>query len=167
MVQIFLAHSSQDSWFIDPIAENLRSINVDPYLAELDAPNPESLYDKLKRAILGSTAIFLILTHNVMKRLETRHVVDWEIATAKAYDKPVYVFRERDVEIPILISQLFVHVTFDPFNKRSMKKAMTRIVAIASKFKELKESEDLVSAAAIIIMIALGIVILAAIFARK
>ena len=164
MVQIFIAHGSQDAWLVNPIAQNLKSINVDPYLAELDAPNPVSLYDKLTRAIRSSTAMFLILTHTVMKSPETRDVINWEVATAKAYSKPVYVFRERDVEVPILISQILVYFTFDPFSKRSLKKAMNRIVDVASK---LKESEDLVWAAALIVLAFLGGVILAAMLARK
>lgn len=164
MAQVFIAHSSQDAWFVNPIAENLRSINVDPYLAELDAPNPVSLYDKLTGAIQRSTAVFLILTHNVVNRPETRDIVNWEAATAKAYNKPVYVFRERDVEVPILISQILVYFTFDPFDQGSLHEAMTRVVGVASKLKDL---EDKGKAAAAMIMLFLGLGFLWDMYSRK
>lgn len=139
---------------MNPIAENLRLIGVEPYLAELDTPNPLSLYDMLTNAIQKSTTVFLILTHNVMGRPETRDFINWEIATARAYKKPVYAFVERGVEVPILMSQVMVYHTFDPFSRESLDEAMKRLVAVGS---ELKEQEDKGRAAAFLIMLFLGL----------
>ena len=120
MAQIFVSHSSKDSWLVDPIAENLRAIGVDPYLAELETPNPLSLYDMLATAIERSTAVFLILTRNITNNFETRDFVNWEIAIARVHRKPVYAFVERGVEVPILMSQIMVYHTFDPLSRESL-----------------------------------------------
>ena len=164
MPQIFIAHSSQDAWIVNPIGQNLRSIGVDSYVAEFDTPNPLSLHDMLTSAIQRSTAVFLILTHNVVNKTETRDFINWEIATARAYNKPVYVFRERDVEVPILISQIMVYFTFDPFDQSSLQEAMNRIIGVAS---QLKEQEDKGKAAAVLIMLFLGLGFFGAAFGKK
>ena len=164
MVEIFIAHSSKDKWLIGPISENLKLIDVYPYLAELDAPNPVSLYDKLKAEIQKSTAVFLILTRNVMNIPDTRDIVNWEISTAKSLNKLVYVFREQDVEVPMLIEQLYVYFTFDPLDQGSLNDTLSQIVTIASR---LKEMDDKGRAAATMIALILGVFFLAAVLGHE
>jgi hypothetical protein len=164
MVQVFVSHSSRDSWLVKPIADNLRIIGLQPYLAELDTPNPLSLQDKLTAAVQGSTAVILILSRNVVNNPETRDFINWEIATARAYKKPVYAFVEQSVEVPILMSQIMVYHTFDPFSQESLNEAMKRVVGVGS---QLKEQEDKARAAALVIMLFLGIGFLGALSSGK
>ncbi len=154
LVLVFVSHSSRDSWLVKPIADNLSSIGVQPYLAELDTPNPISLHDKLAAAIQQCTAVILILTQNVANNPETRDFINWEVATAKAYRKPVYAFVEQGVEVPILLSQVMVYHTFDPVSQESLNEAMRRVIGVGS---QLKEQEDKAKAALLVIMLFLGI----------
>lgn len=103
MVRIFIAHSSKDEWLINPIASNLKLIPVEPYLAKVEDPTPYPLPQKLNEAIKSSVAMFVFLTPNVADNKDTRDVVNWEIATAHAMGKPIYVFRENGVEVPLMV----------------------------------------------------------------
>ncbi|SRR6266699_1276083 len=96
MVQIFIAHSSKDKPLIDWIAGNLRAIGITPYQAGYDSPSETSLQDKLRREISRSQAVFLILTRNVTRSLNTSTIIQWEFDTAKEKKKPVFVFKEKE-----------------------------------------------------------------------
>lgn len=150
MVQIFIAHSSKDKWIIDPICESLKSVGVVPYLAELDTPTALPLPEKLDREIRKSVALLAILTPNVMNARETWDTVNWEIATARAYKRPVYVFREKGVDVPIMVNYTTVYLTYDPMSQESLKEAMQRVAAIGSR---LKSSADFKNTILIILVI--------------
>jgi len=139
MAQVFIAHSSKDKWLIDPICDWLRYAGVTPYLAELESPTPRSLPDKLERAIKNSNAIVVVFTRNVASIQRTRDVVTWEVATAHAYKKPVYVFREKEVEVPLTIEYITDYFTFDPFDQHTLEQAVRRVYDIGLK---LKKDED-------------------------
>jgi len=157
MVQIFIAHSSEDSWLIDPICEVLEEIGVTPYLAELEDPTPLSLPKKLDMAIKGSKAVFAIITSNVMQRPSTRDIINWEYAKAQAYNKPIYVFSEKGVEVPLLIGYTSVYGTFDPLSEESLDDMMLHVEDLAIRVKEFADKEK---AAAGIIAGILGVLFL-------
>ncbi len=94
------------------------------------------------------------MTQNVANNPETRDFINWEVATAKAYRKPVYAFVEQGVEVPILLSQVMVYHTFDPVSQESLNEAMRRVIGVGS---QLKEQEDKAKAALLVIMLFLGI----------
>jgi hypothetical protein len=164
LVQVFIAHSSKDKWLIDAICENLAIIGVTPYLAELEDPTPLPLPDKLDAAIKISNALFLIITSSAMQNPQTRDVLNWETATARAYQKPVYVFAERGVDVPLLINYISVYFTFDPITRESLKEMMERVHKTAV---ELKEVEDKGKAAAFIVVSLLGVLFLGSILGGK
>ena len=159
MVRIFIAHSSKDEWLINPIALNLKLIPVEPYLAKLEDPTPYPLPKKLDVAIESSAAMFAFLTPNVEKNKNTRDVVNWEISSAYAKKKPIYVFRERGVEVPFMVNYTTTYSTYDPINKLSLKKMFGRVQNIATT---LKQSEDKSKAAFTLVAVILGILLLGA-----
>jgi len=152
LVKIFIAHSKDDAWLINHIASLISSINVEPYLARLKDPTPLPLPQKILREIKASAAMFVFLTHNVADNKNTRDTVNWEISQAYALKKPVYVFREKGVEVPLMISQITVYCTYDPFNEDSLKEMSEKTEKIASA---LKESEDKAKLAGLLLLVLL------------
>lgn len=153
MVKIFIAHSKDDSWLINQIANWLSSINIDTYLARLEDPTPLPLPVKILRAIKDSAAMFVFLTPNVADNKITRDIVNWEISQAYTLDKPVYVFREKGVEVPLMINYITVYHTYDPFNEDSLNEMNDRLEQITYA---IKESEDKVKAAVTLAAFILG-----------
>lgn len=156
MVRIFIAHSSKDEWLINPIANNLRLIGVEPYLARLEDPTPYPLPQKFENAIQGSVAMFAFLTPNVANDTNTRDVVNWEISAAyhQRPKKPIYVFVENGVEVPLMLNYITVYAKYDPFNQESLNEMASRVQGIASAFKQ---SEDKTKAAFTLVAVSLGL----------
>ena len=159
LVRIFIAHSSEDEWLMNPIASNLRLMNVEPYLAKLEDPTPYPLPQKLDRAIQSSAAMFVFLTPNVANNKDTRDVVNWEISAAYAKKKPIYVFAEKGVDIPLMVNYITVYATYDPVNQESLDSMVARVQDLASAFKE---AEDKAKAASTMVAFFLGILLLGA-----
>ncbi len=99
-----------------------------------------------------------------MQNPQTRDVLNWETATARAYQKPVYVFAERGVDVPLLINYISVYSTFDPITKESLKEMMVRVHKTAV---ELKEVEDKGKAAGLIVASIFGLLFLGSILGKK
>lgn len=156
LLRVFIAHSSKDEWIINPIASNLRLIPVEPYLARVEDPTPYPLPQKLDVAIESSKAMFVFWTSNVANNKETRDVVNWEISAAyhKKPRKPIYVFAEKGVDVPLLVSYTTVYATYDPLNQQTLNKMVAKVQDIASAFKEV---EDKAKVALTIIMGILGL----------
>lgn len=161
VVRIFIAHSSKDEWLINPIASNLKLIPVEPYLAKVEDPTPYPLPEKLDNAIETSQAVFGFWTSNVANTQETRDVFNWEISAAyhKKPRKPIYVFAEKGVPVPLMINYITVYATYDPMNQETLDKMVTRVQEIASTYKEI---EDKGKAAFAVVMGILGIGLLVA-----
>lgn len=157
MVRIFIAHSSKDEWLINPIASNLKLIPVEPYLAKIKDPTPYPLPQKLNDAIKSSVAMFVFLTPNVADNKDTRDVVNWEIATAHAMGKPIYVFRENGVEVPLIVNYITTYFTYDPLDQNTLNEMVNKVQEIASAFKE---NEDKAKAAFTVVALILGGILL-------
>ncbi len=156
MVQIFIAHSSEDKWLIDPICQVLDEIGVTPYVAEFADPTPHSVEEKLDMEIKASDAAFFILTSNTMQIPRTRDTIMWEYSRARAYNKPTYVFGEKGVEVPLLIGYTTYYI-FDPLREESLDDMMDRI---EDKATEVKEYVNKSKAALAIIIAGLGLLFL-------
>lgn len=164
MVSIFISHSSKDGWLINPIAQNMRSLGVDPYLAEFDVPNPIALPQKIDNAIQSATAMFVIWSSNVINTKETRDVVNWEIASAYAKKKPIYVFAEKDIEIPFMLTYITVYGRYDPLDSKSLNECVSRINELSSF---IKASDDKAKGIGALFMLFLGILALGALADSK
>ena len=163
MVKIFISHSKRDSWLVEPISETLKELNVSPYVAEIETPEAKPLPRKFHEHIQTSNVVILLLTKNAMKYQNTRDIINWEIATAHALNKPVYVFREEGVEVPLMISNITDYFTFKRIKKKDIEAVLTRIRNIA---QILKDNEDTVMAIITIIAVGLGILLLAYLASR-
>lgn len=144
MAKIFIAHSSKDKWLIDPISNALKQAGVIPYLAGLESPTPFPLPQKLQKAIEESKVIIVILTHNVTNIIQTRDIVNWEISAAYHLKKPVYVFRERGVEIPLMINYITDYFTFDPFDEQILKKTIDKVYQIGFSIKQTEDTDKVI-----------------------
>lgn len=154
LVQIFIVHSGKDEWLINPIASNLRLIDVEPYIAKLEDPTPYPLPQKLDIAIQSSAAMFVFLTHNIVSVKDTRDIVNWEISSAYAKKKPIYVFTEKGVDIPLLLNHISVYATFDLLNQESLNKMVKKVQQIAKAFKK---NADKAKTALTIVLLILGL----------
>jgi hypothetical protein len=162
LVRIFITHSSADEWLISTIVSNLKLIPVDPYLAKLEDPTPYPLPQKLDSAIDSSTAMFAFLTPNVADNKHTRDVVNWEISAAYAKKKPIYVFVQKGVEVPLMVNYITVYATYDPFDQKTLNEMSTKVQEIASRFKQAEDSANSAKVAGAVVLGLLGLGLLVA-----
>jgi hypothetical protein len=130
----------------------------------LDTPTPYPLPQKLDKAIDTSIAMFVILSSNVCSIKQTRDVVNWEIASAYAKKKPIYVFAEKGVDIPLMVNYITVYARYDPLSKESLDEVVTKIHKTAF---DLKQGDDRTKGIATYIMVILGILALGALAESK
>jgi hypothetical protein len=98
--------------------------------------------------------MFAFLTPNVENNKDTWDIVNWEISSAYAKKKPVYVFVEKRVNVPIMVNYTVVYATYDSFDQQSLNKMVARAKEIGSA---LKRSEDSAKAAFTIVALILGL----------
>lgn len=158
VVKVFISHSRLDEWLIKPISNVLKEMGIEPYIAEIETPEAKPLPLKFQEHIQTSNALILFLTANVTKHLNTRDIVNWEVATAHAFGKPIYVFREKGVEVPLMISYITDYFSFDPIRREDLKAVVNRIKKVA---QILKEHEDAVKATVTAIAVGFGILLIA------
>jgi len=164
MAKVFISHSRLDRWLVEPISKVFKETSVEPYIAEIETPEAKPLPVKFQEHIRTSDVTILILTANVMHYPKTRDIVNWEVATAHALGKPIYVFREKDVEVPLMISYITDYFTFDPIRKEELNAVISRIRKIA---RILKDHEDTVKAIVTVIAVGLGILLFAYLLSRR
>jgi len=152
-----------DGWLVKPIGEALKGIGVEPYIAEIETPEAKPLPTKFKEHIQSSNVSILLLTANAMKNPNTRDIINWEAGTAHALGRPVYVFREKGVEVPLMISHITDYFTFDPIKREDLNAVMTRIKKIA---QILKENEDIAKVVGTVIAVGLGALLLAYVLSK-
>jgi hypothetical protein len=163
VVKVFISHSRLDGWLVKPIGKILKEMNVEPYIAEIETPEAKPLPIKFQEHIQTCDVMILLLTANVLKNQTTRDIVNWEVATAQAFRKSVYVFREKSVEVPLMISYITDYFTFDPIKREDLKAVIERIRKIA---KILKGHEDTVKAIVTAVAVGLGILLLAYVISK-
>ena len=156
VVKVFISHSRLDNWLVEPICEILRENGVNPYVAEIEAPEAKSLPVKFRDHIQTSNVIILLLTKNVMKHKTTRDIINWEVATAHALNKPIYAFREEGVDVPLMISQITDYFTYKRVKKKDITKVLNNIKKIA---QDLKDNEDAINAIIILFAVGLGVIL--------
>ncbi|MEM0328124.1 MAG: TIR domain-containing protein [Thermoproteota archaeon] len=133
MVSIFVSHSRNDKWFIDPLAQALRTMNVEPILLELETPVPYPLPEVIKNGIGRSSAVFVLITPNVADSQTTRENVLWEVAQTHALGKPIYVFKDRRSALPMMIPYVTTYHEFDMYDQQQVKSVFNRAVITAQE----------------------------------
>jgi len=144
LAQIFIAHSSRDKALVELISANLRQLGIVPYVSELEGPKPQSLPKELEDNLSKSSAMFVILARNVTRRANTKAILHWEVG--KAGKKPIYVWAENGVKVPMMIELTRTYDRFDPVNARDM---LERMMSIGKELKSKEEQARLLIAKAV------------------
>lgn len=137
-MQIFVSHSRYDL----EITSLLLSINKSgflPYFAEDEEPDAVSLHEKLLKAISKSEAMLVFITKNVTHRNKiTRDLVVWEMGVAHALKKPVYIFVEKNADIPLPATFYSVYHTFNISNKKALIEVSDKINTLIKRLQSKK-----------------------------
>jgi hypothetical protein len=152
MVSIFISHSKKDKWFIDPLAQALRTMNIEPILLELETPLPYPLPEAIKNDLKRSSAIFVLITPNVTNNKTTQENILWEIAQAHALEKPIYVFKDRKSTLPMMASYATTYHEFDMYDQQQVNSVLDRAITIAREIAR----QDAVNAVFWLFLVILG-----------
>ncbi len=136
VAQIFISHSKRDEEIKNLFFRGFTGTNVSHVLKEYeDVSPPGTLPDQLSRNmaqviendILGSSAVFVILSKTVQALPNTTHWIVWETAQAKALKKSIWVFEPyndfRAVTITIPHFDHYVRFRMDDEWRRFIHKA--------------------------------------------
>jgi hypothetical protein len=152
MVSIFISHSRKDMWFIEPLVQALRKMNIEPILLELETPVPYPLPEAIKNDLKRSSAIFVLITPNVTSNKTTQDNILWEIAQAHALEKPIYVFKDRRSTLPMMTPYVTTYHEFDMYNQQQVESVFSRAITIAQEIAK----QDAVNAVSWLFLAILG-----------
>ena len=142
---IFLAHSSQDKFFVRRLAEELRKNGVNIWIDEAEIKVGDSLTEKIGKAIKETDYFGVVLSHNsinsewVQKELQIAN--QKEIREGKIVVLPILM---ESVEIPPFLSdKLYADFTTPDKFESSVKKLVDSlsIEVLEDKRKEEKQIE--------------------------
>ncbi len=81
--------------------------------------------------------MFVFITKNVSNKNKiTRDLVVWEMGVAHALKKPVYIFVEKNADIPLPATFYSVYHTFNISNKKSLVEVLDKINKLIEKFQK-------------------------------
>lgn len=134
--QVFVSHSSADTNLIQMIDTNLKRINVTPFFASLwqvgKPPVP-----KIVDEIWNSSALFILLTSNVMLERETRDWVCFEIGVARTLENfgllQIFGWRANNVELTDLFKGVTDFQLFDPYDENSCIQMVSGMINLAQQ----------------------------------
>ncbi|MBA7635684.1 hypothetical protein ES703_43288 [subsurface metagenome] len=153
MVQIFISYSQKDMTLINSIVAFLRKQGITPYVAAHDTPSGRPIPQKILEEIERSDALFVFWTRNVAENRTTSESVIWEVSSAQQARKRIYVFREKGVDVPMLVSYITDYFGFDPLSQDDLDTMNERMNVVANRLKRI----DLIMKGALVIGIgALG-----------
>jgi hypothetical protein len=152
MISIFISHSRRDEWFIVPLAQALKTMDIEPILLELETPIPYPLPEAIKNNLKRASAVFVLITPNVTDNQTTRDNVLWEIAHAYALGKPIYVFKDKRSTLPVMVSYVTTYHEFNMHDQEQVKTVFDRAVTIAQEIAR----QDKVNAVYCLLLTTLG-----------
>lgn len=134
--EVFISHSSRDTNLIQMIDTNLKKIGVTPFFASLwqvGKPPVPKIVDEM----WNSSALFILLTSNVMLDRETRDWVCFEIGVAKALENfgllLIYGWRANNAELTDLFKGVTDFVPFNPYDENSCLDMVSGMMEIAQQ----------------------------------
>jgi hypothetical protein len=133
MISIFISHSRKDEWFTVPLAQALKTMDIEPILLELETPIPYPLPEAIKNDLKRASAVFVLITPNVTDNQTTRDNVLWEIAHTYALGKPIYVFKDKRSTLPVMVSYVTTYHEFNMHDQDQVKTVFDRAVTIAQE----------------------------------
>ena len=129
--QIFFSHSSRDRLLIEEIKKSFKEINVKPYFAflEQEGRTPRT---KIEEGIYASSAIFLLVTQNVLNDEHTRDWVSYEVGFARGLQRGAG--DEKRVYAWI--------INVDEEDELAYLKSITDYISITLKYEEITTPES-------------------------
>ena len=102
---IFISHSADDLAINQFFRDAFDDTYVKPVMMENEkwSRKEEPNWKWIRKEIKKSTALFVILTKSVVSKVQTQNWIAFEIGVAATAipQKPVYVFREEEVNFPV------------------------------------------------------------------
>lgn len=120
--QVFVSHSSADSAVVEWVAAQARAVGLYPYLAEREVHPGTLLADKVRDAIVDSSALLVVLT----SRADESRYVQQEIGAAVQCGRRVLALVADDVDSRSLAMLSGVeYLPFDPENLAPVSAQLT------------------------------------------
>lgn len=138
MAYIFISHSKRDKKLVNNIRIIIENIGHKPIIMEMpdtiaiQKPIP---YDEIRSNVQASDAVLVFITSEVVKTEYTKSWVNFEITTASAYSKPVFVFEHIEdihqlANLPYLIPYITDYMIFDKESSEDLLKAQKHVKEI-------------------------------------
>ena len=151
---IFLSHSGADQRWVQWIADNARSIDINVYMYEHDIQPGTPIAVKVQSAIENCQALVVLLTPNS----EYSPYVQQEIGFAHAKNKPIIPLVQPGVSQRCLA--MLEGVEYIPFNPDNPELALSRLLNYLGKLKEVRETDQA-------ILMGLGTLFLLALLSKR
>ena len=133
---IFLSHSGADQRWVQRIADDARSIDINVYMYEHDIQPGTSIAVKVQSAIENCQALVVLLTPNS----EYSPYVQQEIGFAQAKGKPIIPLVQPGVSPKCLA--MLEGVEYIPFNPDNPELALSRLLNYLGRLKDTRETDQ-------------------------
>ena len=145
-MKVFISHSTKDIKIVERFVDKLKTIGIEPYVAESDIQPGTILWEKLESNIKNSDCVLAIITKDGSRSKS----VQQEIAAANALKIRVVPFVEKGVDLKgVLAGREYI-----AFDKNDPDLALINASKYLSKLKVKKESKK-----TIVIMVIAGLLI--------
>jgi len=151
---VFLSHSGADQGWVQWIANNAHSIDINVYMYEHDIQPGISIAAKVQTAINDCQALVVLLTLNS----EYSPYVQQEIGFAQAKGKPIIPLVQPGVSPKCLA--MLEGVEYIPFNPENPELALSHLLDYLGTLKEARETDHA-------ILFGLGTLFLLALLKKK
>lgn len=133
---VFLSHSERDQQWVQWIADNARSIDINVYMYEHDIQPGTSIALKVQSAIENCQALVVLLTPHS----EYSPYVQQEIGFAQAKNKPIIPLVQPGVS-PRCMAML-QGVEYISFNPGNPELALSHLLNYLGKLKDARETDQ-------------------------
>ena len=133
---IFLSHSGTDQRWVQWIADNARSIDINVYMYEHDIQPGTSIATKVQSAIENCQALVVLLTPNS----EYSPYVQQEIGFAQAKSKPIIPLVQPGVSPKCLA--MLEGVEYIPFNPDNPELALSHLLNYLGRLKDARKTDQ-------------------------
>lgn len=157
MVSVFVSHSSKDKDLVGFFRKAFDDLEVSAYFSEFET-EAKPIPEKIRGAIRKSKLVVVLWTANVGDVQSTRDIVNTEIGEAHMADRPVMVFREEDVKVPLMVDYI---TDYHTFARPDLDGALERLGTLVQKFRDEEEFWKTVGEVALVVGIIAGILGLA------
>jgi hypothetical protein len=135
-MKVFISHSTKDIKIVDRFVDKLKSIGIEPYVAESDIQPGTILWEKLESNIKNSNCVLAIITKDGSRSKS----VHQEIAAANALKIRVVPIVEKGVDLKgVLAGREYI-----VFDKNDPDQALINASRYLSNLKLKKENKEII-----------------------